>query len=90
MVRSGRCDDVVHLVRVCCAHIMLMTVYRNVVQIDNGRPLHVGAEQHHTNHEAHVSNVTAGAFFRNLILEAQPQFVPITAASPRRTARLRR
>lgn len=56
-LRIDRHDHVVHLMRVCCAHIMLMTVYPNVVQIDNGRPLHVGAEQHHTNHEGLIGDV---------------------------------
>src|SRR5215472_2351204 len=61
-------DHLAHLVRVGCTHIVLVTVYPNVIQIDNRRPLHVCAKQDHANREAlisdvpvaHVSNLTSG------------------------------
>lgn len=47
--RQGRHDHDAHLVRVCSANIVLVTIDRNVIQIDNGRPLHVGAKHYHAN-----------------------------------------
>ena len=40
------------------AHIVLVTIDPNVVQIDSRRPLHVRAEQHHANQEALIGNAT--------------------------------
>ena len=34
-----------------------MTVYPNVVQIDNGRPLHISTEQYHANRDDLMSDV---------------------------------
>ena len=46
------------LVRGWRAHIVLVTIDPNVIQIDNGRPLHVRAKQHHANQEAFIRDAT--------------------------------
>ena len=79
-LRRGMHHHAVHLVRVCCAHTVLVTVYPNVIEVDNGRPLHVGAKQHHANDEALISEFPA-LHLRNLTVEAQTQFVAMIARS---------
>ena len=56
----NRHRQAVHLVRVHCADIVFVTAYPNVIEVHNGRPLHITAEQRHTNHEACISDVPAG------------------------------
>jgi len=45
------------LVKVRCTNMVLMTVYPDVIKIDNGGPLHVGAEQHHANHKTLTNDI---------------------------------